>query len=116
MDHFDSYAAAGNACLAGEESIEAKGKRLQAAIQARALEIASRMLCNPELWADALADFAYWPAASATYRKEPSEALVSAMRALMAGDNAEFGRICTQQIAERITAAAMDRAQVEIDP
>ncbi len=112
MDHFETYADAGNACLAVEERMDTQ----QARIDARATEIADRMLDNAELWADALADFAYWPAASATYRKEPSEALVSGMRALMAGDHAEFGRICTQQITERITSAAMDRAQVEIDP
>ena len=71
MDHFGSYTAAGNACLAVQEQMEANAER----IEARAEEIANRMLDNPELWADALADFAYWPAESAVYRKEPQPEL-----------------------------------------
>ncbi|MDE1767386.1 MAG: hypothetical protein KGI27_14105 [Thaumarchaeota archaeon] len=112
MDHFSSYAAAGNACLAEQERMDAQAER----IEARAKEIANRMSDNPELWADALADFAYWPAESAVYRKEPQPELVQAIRSLMAGDHAEFGRVCREQIASRIKDAATDRAQQEIAP
>ena len=109
MDHFSSYAAAGNACLAVQERMDAHAQR----IEARAEEIANRMLDNPELWADALADFAYWPAESAVYRKEPQPELVQAIRSLMAGDHAEFGRVCREQIARRIEDSATDRAEQE---
>ncbi len=108
MDHFETCAAAGNACLAVEERMDTQ----QARIDARATEIADRMLDNAELWADALASFAYWPAAST--QREPAPELVAAMRALMAGDHVAFGNACAKQVRALIADAAMDRALMEI--
>ncbi len=114
MDHFETYADAGNACLAVEEAMEREEACIKARIKERAEEIEGRMVADPESWADALVDFAYWPASSAMFQKEPQRELVMAMRALMTGDHAEFGRVCVGQIKDRFPAAALARAVKEI--
>ena len=111
MDYFSSYAAAGNACLAVEERIEAQAAR----IEARAAEIADALAQQPDVWADALADFAYWPLRDA-HKPNPQPELVAAIRAIRAGDYAEFGRICAEQIGKRIDELGRDRAEQEIAP
>ena len=111
MDHFISYAAAGNACLSDEERIEREAARIAAA----AADIAAELMLQPDAWADALADFAYWPLRDA-HKPHPQPELVAAIRAIRAGDYAEFGRICAEQIGKRIDELAHNKAEQEITP
>ena len=111
MDYFKTYAAAGNACLAVEESMAVKAAKLDALAD----EICASEVLSPERWADALADFAYWPSPTRE-GQHPEPALVRAIKALMWGDDAEFGATCREAIKERIREIAMDKAKQEISP
>ena len=111
MDYFKTYAAAGNACLAAEEAMYIKAAKLDALAD----EIYAFEALSPERWADALSDFAYWPSPMRE-GQHPEPALVRAIKALMWGDDAEFGATCREAIKERIREIAMDKAEQEISP
>ncbi|MDE2473286.1 MAG: hypothetical protein KGL35_32415, partial [Bradyrhizobium sp.] len=74
MDHFETYADAGNACLAVEEAMERK----QAEIDVLADALNEVGLSSLDNWAEALADFAYWPTAP---DRSPERSLVYALKA-----------------------------------
>ena len=82
-----------------------------AKLDALADEIYAIEVLSPERWADALADFAIWPT-----QARPDAALVQAIKALMDGDDTEFGALCRDAIKVRIHEGAMDKAEQEISP
>lgn len=109
MQHTESYAQAAAQHAAEQDRVD----RDEARIKARAKEIFEANIRNPEKLADALAEFAYWPAAGAQFVKDPSAALVAAMQYLLAKDYARFGALCHQHLLIGIMIDAHDQAEVE---
>ena len=110
MDHFETYADAGRACEAPEERMERK----QAEIEALADELYEADLLSPERWADALADFAWWPPKAISRAPDPD--LVQAIGALMLRDDLRFAEYCRAAIIRRIQDTAYECAEMRLSP
>ena len=110
MNHTESYAAA----AFDHDTREDRMERKQAEIEALADELYEADLLSPERWADALADFAWWPPKAISRAPDPD--LVQAIGALMLRDDLRFAEYCRAAIIRRIQDTAYECAEMRLSP